>query len=132
MGALALLLSVGLAQTAAGFALGPRLAQAGRHRPAPLLRVSQGADFEDVYYEECAFYADATACAMETVIDVTTQDQLDFILAHAGGADPLSDTQKPHKLVVIMAHATWCRKCKYMIKQYLKLGPSHPNPSPNP
>eukprot|EP00968_Pinguiococcus_pyrenoidosus_P027286 scaffold7363_cov263-Pinguiococcus_pyrenoidosus.AAC.19 len=90
------------------------------------LRAQKAEEFEDVYYEECSFYADATACAMETLIDVTSQEQFDFIISHAAGADPLSPDQKPHKMVMLMVHATWCRKCKYLMKQYLKVAKAHP------
>lgn len=83
-------------------------------------------EYEDGYYEECHLFADATACAMETVIDVTSEEQFDFIIDHAAGADPIDEDRKPHEVVVVMMHANWCRKCKYMIKKYLEVASQNP------
>ena len=83
-------------------------------------------EYEDGYYEECHLFADATACAMETVIDVTSEEQFDFIIDHAAGADPIDKDRKPHEVVVVMMHANWCRKCKYMIKKYLEVAAQNP------
>eukprot|EP00611_Tribonema_gayanum_P007218 TRINITY_DN1655_c0_g1_i3.p1 TRINITY_DN1655_c0_g1~~TRINITY_DN1655_c0_g1_i3.p1 ORF type:complete len:191 (+),score=17.80 TRINITY_DN1655_c0_g1_i3:54-575(+) len=110
----------------------PMSTLASRAGPTVVAPVAAGTDV--VMYEESSKYADPHAVATDCVVEITSNEHLDRILAtaaqvenpDAGYVDHHGAQRLPHRLIMIQVHANWCRACIGVRPKLLKLCARHP------